>query len=97
MGGNEEGEVLVGLGWGSVFCPPYQVNLGSEQTWIKKMIHFRFKFPKIGAQSGIELSPMGDRGCGGLLGGNANIINTPPHIRGPMGEHIRNSGRNASR
>ena len=21
---------------GSVWCPPYQVNLGSEQTWIKK-------------------------------------------------------------
>ena len=49
------------------------------------MIHFRFKFPKIGAQSGIELSPMGDRGCGGVLGGNANVTNTPPHVRGPMG------------
>ena len=62
------------------------------------MIHFRFKFPKIGAQSGIELSltRMGDRGCGGVLGGNANIINTPPHVRGPMGEHIRNPARNAA-
>ena len=69
---------------GSVFCPPYQANLSSEQTWIKKMIHFRLKFLKIGAQSGIVLPLMGDRGCGGLLGGNANITNTPPHVRGSV-------------
>ena len=60
------------------------------------MIRFRFNFPEIGAQSGIELSPMGDRGCGGVLGGNANVTNTPPHVRGPMGEHIRNPARNAA-
>ena len=47
----------------------------------KKKIHFRFKFPKIGAQSGIVLSPMGDRGCGVPLGGNANVTNTPLHVR----------------
>ena len=55
-----------------------------------------FKFPKIGARVKTVWHPMGDRGCGGLLGGNGNIINTSPHVRAPMGEHIRNSGRNAS-
>ena len=51
----------------------------------KKITHFRFKFLEIGAQSGIMLSPMVGRGCGGLLGGNANLINTTP-TKSPDGE-----------
>ena len=30
-------------------------------------------------------SPMGDQGCGGTLGVNANVTNTPAHVRAPMG------------
>ena len=60
------------------------------------MIHFRFEFLEIGVQSGIVLSPMGDRGCGGLLVGNTNTTNTPAHVRAPTDEHIRNPRRNAA-
>ena len=91
-----------------MFCAPNSNNTGvclvlslasKFGLWAdvhKKMIHFRSKFLKIGAQSGIVLSPMGDQGCGVPLSGNANVTNTPPHIRGPMGKHMLNSGRNAS-
>ena len=50
------------------------------------MIHICFKFLKIGAQSGIVLSLMGDWGCGGLLGGNANVTGTLAHCTPPPWE-----------